>query len=97
MAKKAEKLSLKLNKNIHNIPIMYFMCFIAEDDNIKISSILEAIRQYPALSGYGWEFSEIVPFIKTLDKKRQIASKHFIDFFTNKISFEELEYRLRGF
>ncbi|MDP8100599.1 tetratricopeptide repeat protein [Phocoenobacter atlanticus] len=94
-AKQAEKLMIQLNNDTYNIAIMYFIRYLANDNNITLYSILEVIKQYPAINGYSWNFKEIIFYIQKANREKSSQAMLFIDYFSGKIDIKQLENFLK--
>ncbi|MDP8078594.1 tetratricopeptide repeat protein [Phocoenobacter skyensis] len=94
-AKQAETLMIQLNNDTYNIAIMYFIRYLANDNNITLYSILEVIKQYPAINGYSWNFKEIIFYIQKANCEKSSQAMLFIDYFSGKIDIKQLENFLK--
>ncbi|MDP8050902.1 hypothetical protein QJU23_00490 [Pasteurella atlantica] len=94
-AKLAEKLMIQLNNDTYDIAIMYFIRYLANDNNITLYSILEVIKQYPAINGYNWDFKEIIFYIQKANREKSSQAMLFIDYFSGKIDIKQLENFLK--
>jgi tetratricopeptide (TPR) repeat protein len=90
-ARKAEAL---LDGDNNNIAIMRFYRWLAEDSDVTVKGIVQAIERMPETEQFTWGFDETKPYYQRLDGQRKAVAEAFTDFFENALDRRQLKERV---